>query len=196
MGLSEMSSSKHNFDLLVLHIQVLSWIDPNQGQNTSPWAWHCWTPGLVIIKISAAILITGGWGALQSAELFLPWSNKTCELPSLPDKRYYHVQSGNLVCGGGYKGTKRSCIKWSDEKGGWVTLPVTLRQERESSSSWTERNDHSLVILGGWSHAAGRTSETVSSNGNGVSIQASFKMKYRTEWENSDRLYIKECTKM
>ena len=36
-----------NFDLLVLHIPVLSQIKPNQGQNTSPWAWHCWTPGLV-----------------------------------------------------------------------------------------------------------------------------------------------------
>ena len=26
----------------------LGWIEPNQGQNTSPWAWHCWTPDLVI----------------------------------------------------------------------------------------------------------------------------------------------------
>ena len=37
-----------NFDLLVL---VLSYLEPNQGQNTSPWAWHCWTPGLVIAFI-------------------------------------------------------------------------------------------------------------------------------------------------
>ena len=29
------------------HILILFWIKPNQGQNTSPWAWHCWTPGLV-----------------------------------------------------------------------------------------------------------------------------------------------------
>ena len=36
-----------NFDLLVLNIPVLSWIKPNQGRNTSPWAWHCWTPGPV-----------------------------------------------------------------------------------------------------------------------------------------------------
>ena len=40
-------SSTCNFDLLVLHILILSWIEPNQGQKTSPWAWHCWTPGLV-----------------------------------------------------------------------------------------------------------------------------------------------------
>ena len=30
----------------MLHI-LLSSIEPNQGQNTCPWAWHCWTPGLV-----------------------------------------------------------------------------------------------------------------------------------------------------
>ena len=29
-----------NFDLLVLHIPVLSQREPYQGQNTSPWAWH------------------------------------------------------------------------------------------------------------------------------------------------------------
>ena len=35
--------------------QELTWVllyfwfspNPNQGQNTSPWAWHCWMPGLV-----------------------------------------------------------------------------------------------------------------------------------------------------
>ena len=34
--------------MFILHILVLSWIEPNQGQNTSPWAWHCWTPDLVL----------------------------------------------------------------------------------------------------------------------------------------------------
>ena len=37
----------NKFDLLVLHIPVLSYIKPNQHQNASPWAWHCLTPGLV-----------------------------------------------------------------------------------------------------------------------------------------------------
>ena len=42
-----------NFDLLVVfHIPVLSSIEPNQRQNTSSWAWHCWTPGLVYIIFS------------------------------------------------------------------------------------------------------------------------------------------------
>lgn len=33
--------------LLLLVFHILSWIGPNQGQNTSHWAWHYWTPGLV-----------------------------------------------------------------------------------------------------------------------------------------------------
>ena len=40
---------------------------------------------------SEAILITGGRYAEQSAELFLPWQNTTCELPPLPDKRVNHA---------------------------------------------------------------------------------------------------------
>ena len=36
-----------NFDLFILNILILSWIKSNQGQKTSLWAWHCWTPGLV-----------------------------------------------------------------------------------------------------------------------------------------------------
>ena len=43
-----------NSDLLILHILVLSWNKPYQGQNTSPWAWHCWTPDLdyFVVRIS------------------------------------------------------------------------------------------------------------------------------------------------
>ena len=44
-----------NIDFLILHILVLSWIKPNRGQNTGPWAWHCWTPGLVIILLTQEI---------------------------------------------------------------------------------------------------------------------------------------------
>ena len=128
-------------------------------------------------SISAAILITGGFGAEQSAELFLPWSNSTCELPQLPDERYDHVQSGDMMCGGEHPGT-RNCVKWSAEQGDWLTLPLTLTEGRDDSTAWTESRDHNLIILGGQNHA-GETSETVSSDG--VSTRTSFKMKYRTE---------------
>ena len=130
------------------------------------------------ISISVAILITGGDNARKS-EVFLPWSNRTCELPSLPEGRAGHVQSGNMMCGGGW-GTEaeRSCTMWSAEQGGWVTLPDVLTHPRDVSSSWTGSRDHSLVILGGYHDDALETSDTVSSDG--VSTGPSFNLKYLT----------------
>ena len=127
-----------------------------------------------------AVLITGGADAEQP-ELFLPWNNKTCELPSLPDGMMAgHVQSGNMMCGGGFDtGTGRNCTKWSAEQEGWVTLPDVLTEDRLGSVSWTGSRDHSLVILGGITYGAAETSETVSSDG--VSTGPSFNLKYRTE---------------
>ena len=137
-----------------------------------------------------AVLITGGVNADQSTELFLPWNNRTCELPSLPSlpspifpslpgETAGHVQSGNMMCGGGWdQGTGRNCTKWSAEQGGWVTLPDVLTEDRGGSVSWTGSRDHSLVILGGWSDDAAETSETVSSDG--VSTGPSFNLKYPT----------------
>ena len=130
------------------------------------------------VSISEAILITGGYGVEQSAELFLPWRNSTCELPALPDKRANHVQSGDTLCGGYVSSTKRSCLKWSVQQGGWVTLPLTLTEERVASSVWRVSQDSSLVVIMGGYGAAKETSETVSSDGD--STRNTFNMKYPT----------------
>ena len=127
---------------------------------------------------SEAILITGGWGALQSAEIFIPWQNTTCELPPLPDARVGHVQSGNMLCGGIY--TRRSCIQWNVQQGDWVTLPLNLTEERVVSSIWrvSQDNNNSFIIMGGVDDAAEETSETVS--GDGDIMRSTFNMKYPT----------------
>jgi len=125
-------------------------------------------------EVEEAILITGGDGAKQSAEIFNPWLNSMCELPPLPDERVGHVQSGNTLCGGGY--TLRSCIQWSVQEGGWVTLPLTLTEKRDGSSVWKLSQDNSFVIMGGLASDADETSETVSSDG--VSTRRSLNMEY------------------
>ena len=131
-----------------------------------------------LISIPEAILITGGYGAKHSAEIFLPWQNSTCELPALPDLRVAHVQSGDTLCGGVSPSTRRSCLQWSVEQGGWVTLPLTLRTEhRVGSSVWRVSQD-SLVIMGGYHDAALKTSETVSSDGE--ITRSTFNLKYPT----------------
>ena len=56
-------------------------------------------------------------------------------------------------------------------------LPLTLTEKRFGSSVWRVSQD-SLVIMGGWSDAAGETSETVSSDRDSTRI--TFNMKYPT----------------
>ena len=140
------------------------------------WLYHTQTCKYFI---SAAILITGGQGAVKSAEVFLPWRNISCQLPSLPDKKREHVQTGSLLCGGYDSSTGRSCTKWSVQSGGWVKLSVRLSVWRQYSSGWA-RGDR-FVIMGGNSHAARKTSETVSSDG--AVARSSFKMKYKIRWD-------------
>ena len=111
---------------------------------------------------------------MQSAEIFIPWQNSTCELPSLPDKRVSHIQAGNMLCGGLW--TERSCLQWSVQEGGWVTLPLNLTEARIWSSVWSQ--DNSLVIMGGFDDDAAETIETVSSDG--YSTRRTFNMKYPT----------------
>ena len=126
------------------------------------------------ISISAAILITGGDETYKSAEVFLPWSNTTCQLP---DERSYHVQAGQLLCGGYVSSAERSYLKWNKQTGGWNKLPLRLSEARYGSSAWA-RGDQLVIMGGGWSDAAGESSETVSSDR--AVTNRSFRMKYET----------------
>ena len=128
------------------------------------------------IFISAAILITGGkYGAEWSAEVFLPWSNTTCQLPSLLNKRYAHVQAGRVLCGGRSIAARRNCVQWSVQQANWTELPLTLSWARQGASVWA-RGDQ-LIIMGGVKGAE-ETSERVSSDG--AVSRSSFVMKYKT----------------
>ena len=127
------------------------------------------------ISISAAILITGGDVTQKSAEIFLPGSNTSCQLPSLPDKRFRHVQAGLVLCGGLSESTRRSCLKWNVQHGRWATPSVRLSEIRWNSCIWA--HDDELVLMGGYS--AEWTSEIVSSDG--AITRSSFSMGYKTK---------------
>ena len=68
----------------------------------------------------------------------------------------------------------------SAEKKGWVTLPLNLGKDRAYSTSWTDSQDGGVIMGGFKNEAAGKTSETVSTDG--VSIKPSFNMKYETRY--------------
>ena len=126
-----------------------------------------------MLHIPEAVLITGGFGALQSAELFLPWSGSTCSLPSLPDLWILHIQAGGTLCAG-YSAAGSGCMKW--EGGDWVTLPLRLSQERFGSSVWAREGGQFHIMGGCCYNDARNTSDYVKGN----ITRPSFKMKYKT----------------
>ena len=78
----------------------------------------------------SAILITGGLGADLSAEVFLPATSTSCQLPGLVLERSSHTQDNLLVCGG--SGSGSSCEEFSPATGTWALTNHTL-QDRASN---------------------------------------------------------------
>jgi len=89
------------------------------------------------------ILLSGGFAANTSVEVFNPNTNKSCLLPSLPEQRLCHTMDYLTICGGMY--TFTSCITFSS--GEWVTSH-SLPEERWYHNSWVMEAD-SILLLGG-----------------------------------------------
>ena len=117
--------------------------------------------------------MTGGNGALTSAEVLFTNGSSICELPQMSQSKYDHSQSGLIACGGSYEiDTMRSCIKFED--GSWTTLTDNLVEQRFWHSSWITP-DGDILLIGG--DLSPTTTEIV--NQDGISIR-SFDLKYDT----------------
>ena len=116
--------------------------------------------------------MTGGNGALTSAEVLFTNGSSMCELPQMSQSKRVHSQSGLTACGGGgYGNEKRSCIKFV--AGSWTTLNDNLLFERYDHSSWITL-DGDILLIGGFHNAT--TTEIVYQNGTSI---RSFDLKYR-----------------
>ena len=120
----------------------------------------------------SAILITGGSGTEHSAEVFLPSTSTSCQLPGLAVGRNQHTQDNLLLCGG-YYNAETSCEEFSPATGTWA-LSHTLQQERDGHVSWSV--EEGTLLMGGWDSPT--TSEIVKHDG---TTETSFDMKYDTE---------------
>jgi len=123
--------------------------------------------------VARGILISGGWGAGTSVEVYYPGAGTGCVLPSLPDEREGHTSDGASLCGGYY--TSISCITFSSGK--WVTSHA-LAEERWKHTSWNNKEEGKIILMGGGnSHT---TSEIISEEEkDGVQ---GFPMKYDTQF--------------
>merc|ERR1719342_744003 len=116
-----------------------------------------------------AILVTGGDGAMTSAEVLFTNGSSICELPLMSQTKHSHTQSGLTACGD-YGTDIRRCIKF--ESGSWTTLTDNLVEERYSHSSWVNP-DGDILLIGGSGSLT--TSEIVYQDGTSI---RSFDLKY------------------
>jgi len=112
------------------------------------------------------LLISGGYEAKKSVELYNPATGKSCSLPDLPDERWGHTMNGLYICGG--KDVYNSpCLNqtsggsWSPVehccspstgcgdfyKGKWQYNIHTFVKPRADHMSWQTENG--LVLLSG-----------------------------------------------
>ena len=130
-------------------------------------------PFIFIELIISAVLITGGFGA--SVEIYHPDQNTSCVLHDLPDWRDDHTQDRELLCGGGWRGTRRSCLRWNSDTGAWDLVTESLTEKRQYHTSWTPEDGYVTYLMGGGYH---KTSEIIDKN-NGVT--SSFLLQHKTE---------------
>ena len=130
------------------------------------------------------VLITGGaryqdsvW-AMHSTELYLPSSNTSCLLPSLPDARTGHTSSPDgLLCGGPeqYWG----CVKWQYmpmlDTWTWQNMDLTLDFDRQDHVAWTPASGIGTYLMGG---CGSRTTTLIKPDG---TQEHGFALKYRVE---------------
>jgi len=125
---------------------------------------------------SQGLIISGGYprdSASQSVEVYVPSTGQHCQLPDLPDRRYWHTMEKMTVCGGG--DTLTSCLTLTDA--GWE-VTTTLLEWRYRHSSWD--SPAGVILMGGF--RSGRNTEKIQQDG---STTASFKLKFTLSTEEA-----------
>ena len=95
--------------------------------------------------VCAGFIISGGAPALSvgsSVELYLPFSDRHCQLPALSEARLAHSMVQSTVCGG--YDQWRSCVRLED--GQWVNTSSSLLYDRYYHVTW---HSASGVLLAG-----------------------------------------------
>ena len=94
--------------------------------------------------------MTGGYNDdyLSSVEVYVPSTDTSCSLPSLPVATYAHSQDGLLLCGGAGDNS-RQCHTFHSDSGEWRVKTHNLSEERYGHSSW-QREDGTLLLMGGY----------------------------------------------
>ena len=120
--------------------------------------------------------MTGGWNGdrLTSVEVYVPSTNTSCSLPSLPVATEGHSQDGLLLCGGDGN-YRQSCLTFHPDSGEWVKAH-NLSEGRYEHSSW-QREDGTVLLMGG---VDSLTTTEIVSDSSAVSTPG-FSLQYNTQ---------------
>ena len=114
---------------------------------------------ILFINNISVVMVTGG-SDLTSVELLSINGTRLCALPSLPEYRAWHTQSGLVTCGG--EGDQPpSCLTLS---GGHWKKTHTLRQRRYGHTAYAL--PQGVMLMGGDAHGGfKKTTELLTDNG-------------------------------
>ena len=132
------------------------------------------------------VLITGGSRyqdrvfGMHSTELYLPSSNTSCSLPSLPEDRTKHtVSKDGLLCGGAEFTSYQSCVQWQYismmDIWRWEYLDLTLDFDKYDHVAWTPANGSGTYLMGGCAY---KTTTLIKPDG---TQEHGFTLKHRIE---------------
>ena len=109
----------------------------------------------------SVVMVSGGEDGRgvvhDSVELLYMNGTWICPMPSLPEVRYGHTQTGPIVCGGVHSRVWKSCVTFFSGGDDWVKTH-TLAEKREFHSAWT--SPKGVMLMGTW-YSGTRTGKCV-----------------------------------
>jgi len=102
------------------------------------------TPPPTTVEDGVILVVAGDYYDI-SVEALNSNGTRLCDMPDLPDKRFVHSISGDMLCGGWY--TLDSCLQY--KSGSWIQYPWKLLYPRAHHLSWRSPSGK-VFLFGGW----------------------------------------------
>ena len=100
---------------------------------------------------------------MESVELLNLDGTMNCPMPTMPEPRYGHTQSGRIICGGENSAVvRKSCVTFINGSVNWEKTH-TLAKDRWRHSAWA--SPQGVILLGGWGDRDGKTTEILTEDG-------------------------------
>ena len=124
------------------------------------------------------MLVSGGLAkgelgkTLESVELLNMDGTWNCPMPTMPEPRMGHTQTGPVACGGSGTAVRSSCVTFFSGGDDWVKTH-NLTMKRQEHSAWA--SPRGVMLMGGYKS---KTTEILTDDGDTI---PGFSLDYKTE---------------